>query len=190
MQLPLTDPDTLFEELLQDLPPETAHMGCRGPCHRDNFRNGGPAFRYHHFLPRLDPGQARPEGGFQLGYGRRAHLLSFASLLDQPLAVASSAFMPVVRKILVYPHLRSFGCRMPRRQYARPCCRLSHRQCHWASARLLPSSRLEPFSPTTSRGEVNEQNSHLVRGKRPALVGAAQSRRVSTRTGSCRLVFC
>src|SRR3989475_12903636 len=26
MQLPLTDPDTLFEELLQDLPPETAHM--------------------------------------------------------------------------------------------------------------------------------------------------------------------
>ena len=23
MQLPLTDPDTLFEELLQDLPPET-----------------------------------------------------------------------------------------------------------------------------------------------------------------------
>ena len=26
MQLPLTDPDTLFEELLQDLPPKTAHM--------------------------------------------------------------------------------------------------------------------------------------------------------------------
>ena len=26
MQLPLTDPDTLFEELLQDLPPQTAHM--------------------------------------------------------------------------------------------------------------------------------------------------------------------
>ena len=26
MQLPLPDPDTLFEELLQDLPPETAHM--------------------------------------------------------------------------------------------------------------------------------------------------------------------
>ena len=26
MQLPLTDPDTLCEELLQDLPPETAHM--------------------------------------------------------------------------------------------------------------------------------------------------------------------
>lgn len=26
MQLPLTDPDTLFEALLQDLPPETAHM--------------------------------------------------------------------------------------------------------------------------------------------------------------------
>jgi len=26
MQLPLTDPDTLFEELLHDLPPETAHM--------------------------------------------------------------------------------------------------------------------------------------------------------------------
>jgi len=26
MQLPLTDPDTLFEELLQDLPPETVHM--------------------------------------------------------------------------------------------------------------------------------------------------------------------
>jgi hypothetical protein len=26
MPLPLTDPDTLFEELLQDLPPETAHM--------------------------------------------------------------------------------------------------------------------------------------------------------------------
>ena len=26
MQLPLTDPETLFEELLQDLPPETAHM--------------------------------------------------------------------------------------------------------------------------------------------------------------------
>jgi hypothetical protein len=26
MQLPLTDPDTLFEELVQDLPPETAHM--------------------------------------------------------------------------------------------------------------------------------------------------------------------
>ena len=26
MQLPLTNPDTLFEELLQDLPPETAHM--------------------------------------------------------------------------------------------------------------------------------------------------------------------
>ena len=26
MQLPLTDPDTLYEELLQDLPPETAHM--------------------------------------------------------------------------------------------------------------------------------------------------------------------
>jgi hypothetical protein len=26
MQTPLTDPDTLFEELLQDLPPETAHM--------------------------------------------------------------------------------------------------------------------------------------------------------------------
>src|SRR5215510_8775346 len=26
MQLPLTDPDTLFEELLQDLPPEMAHM--------------------------------------------------------------------------------------------------------------------------------------------------------------------
>ena len=26
MQLPLRDPDTLFEELLQDLPPETAHM--------------------------------------------------------------------------------------------------------------------------------------------------------------------
>jgi len=26
MQLPLTDPETLFEDLLQDLPPETAHM--------------------------------------------------------------------------------------------------------------------------------------------------------------------
>ena len=26
MQLPLTDPDTLFEELLQDLPPETVPM--------------------------------------------------------------------------------------------------------------------------------------------------------------------
>jgi hypothetical protein len=26
MQLPLTDPETLFEELLQDLPPEMAHM--------------------------------------------------------------------------------------------------------------------------------------------------------------------
>ncbi len=26
MQLPLTDPDTLFEDLLQDLPPETTHM--------------------------------------------------------------------------------------------------------------------------------------------------------------------
>ena len=26
MQLPLPDPDTLFEELLQDLPPETAQM--------------------------------------------------------------------------------------------------------------------------------------------------------------------
>jgi len=26
MQLPLTDPDTLFEELLQDLPPATAQM--------------------------------------------------------------------------------------------------------------------------------------------------------------------
>ena len=26
MQWPLTDPETLFEELLQDLPPETAHM--------------------------------------------------------------------------------------------------------------------------------------------------------------------
>src|SRR3989442_4510154 len=26
MQLPLTDPDTLFEELLQDLPPTTTHM--------------------------------------------------------------------------------------------------------------------------------------------------------------------
>lgn len=26
MQLPLTEPDTLFEDLLQDLPSETAHM--------------------------------------------------------------------------------------------------------------------------------------------------------------------
>jgi hypothetical protein len=26
MQLPLSDPDTLFEELLQDLPPETIAM--------------------------------------------------------------------------------------------------------------------------------------------------------------------
>ena len=26
MQLPLTEPDTLFEELLQDLPPETVQM--------------------------------------------------------------------------------------------------------------------------------------------------------------------
>src|SRR5712691_11056471 len=26
MQLPLTEPDTLFADLLQDLPPETAHM--------------------------------------------------------------------------------------------------------------------------------------------------------------------
>ena len=26
MQLPLTDPETLFEGLLQDLPPETAQM--------------------------------------------------------------------------------------------------------------------------------------------------------------------
>ncbi len=26
MQLPLTDPDTLFEELLQDLPPATGQM--------------------------------------------------------------------------------------------------------------------------------------------------------------------
>jgi len=26
MQLPLTDPDTLFEELLQDLPPATVQM--------------------------------------------------------------------------------------------------------------------------------------------------------------------
>jgi len=26
MQLPLTDPETLFEELLQDLPPETMQM--------------------------------------------------------------------------------------------------------------------------------------------------------------------
>ena len=26
MQLPLTAPDTLFEALLQDLPPETVHM--------------------------------------------------------------------------------------------------------------------------------------------------------------------
>ncbi len=26
MPLPLTDPETLFEELLQDLPPETAQM--------------------------------------------------------------------------------------------------------------------------------------------------------------------
>lgn len=27
MQLPRTDPDTRFEQLLQDLPPETAHRG-------------------------------------------------------------------------------------------------------------------------------------------------------------------
>ena len=30
MQLPLTDPDTLFEELLQDLPPETVQMARGG----------------------------------------------------------------------------------------------------------------------------------------------------------------
>jgi hypothetical protein len=44
MQLPLTDPDTLFEELLQDLPPETAHMGyVRSTCnfsHRVNVYDG------------------------------------------------------------------------------------------------------------------------------------------------------
>ena len=28
MQLPLSNPDTLFEELLQDLPAETVHMAC------------------------------------------------------------------------------------------------------------------------------------------------------------------
>ena len=28
MQLPLTNPDTLFEEILQDLPAQTVHMAC------------------------------------------------------------------------------------------------------------------------------------------------------------------
>jgi hypothetical protein len=55
---------------------------------------------------------------------------------------------------------------------------------------LLPSARMEPFSPTTSQGEVKVHHAQPVRGKRPALVRAAQSRRVSTRTGSCRLVLC
>src|SRR5262249_21204076 len=46
------------------------------------------------------------------------------------------------------------------------------------------------FSPTTARGEVTVHHAEPVRGKRPALVRAAQSRRVSTRTGICRLVLC
>jgi hypothetical protein len=57
-------------------------------------------------------------------------------------------------------------------------------------ALLLPSGRMEPCSPTTSRGEVEVHNAQPVRGKRPPLVRAAQSRRVSTRTGICRLVLC
>jgi hypothetical protein len=57
-------------------------------------------------------------------------------------------------------------------------------------ALLLPSGRMQPLSPTTARGEVQVHHAPLVRGKRPALVRAAQSRRVSTRTGICRLVLC
>jgi hypothetical protein len=57
-------------------------------------------------------------------------------------------------------------------------------------ALLLPAARMEPVSPTTARGEVAVHHAQPGRGKRPALGRAAQSRRVSTRTGICRLVLC
>jgi hypothetical protein len=57
-------------------------------------------------------------------------------------------------------------------------------------ALLLPSARMKPLSPTTARGEGKVHHAQPVRGNDPPLVRATQSRRVSTRTGSCRLVLC
>lgn len=45
---------------------------------------------------------------------------------------------------------RNCRCRMHRRQYTRSCCRLSHRQCHWASRPRVWKGRCAAIrSPST-----------------------------------------
>jgi hypothetical protein len=106
------------------------------------------------------------------------------SVGQQPLAWAKAGGHSAIRQQYRQTHVEDA---VGERGRACPC--VECRVCA-SSALLLPSGRMQPLSPTTTRGEGKVHHAQLMRGKRPTLVRAAQSRRVSTRTGICRLVLC
>jgi hypothetical protein len=93
MQLPLTDPDTLFEELLQDLPPETAQMAreCKAFVRAKKVKTPGQLLRVVFLYCGLDKSLRAVAGTFTALY---------ESMTDQAVAERLRACGPWVKAML------------------------------------------------------------------------------------------
>jgi hypothetical protein len=93
MQLPLTDPETLFEELLQDLPPETAQMAreCKAFVRAKQVKTPEQRLRVVFFYCGLDKPVREVAGTLTARY---------ASITDQAVAERLRACGPWVQAML------------------------------------------------------------------------------------------
>jgi hypothetical protein len=93
MQLPLTDPKTLFEELWQDLPPETVQMAheCKAFVRAKKVKTPAPLLRVVFFYGGLDKPLREVAGIFTALY---------ESMTDQAVAERWRACGPWVQAVL------------------------------------------------------------------------------------------
>src|SRR5499433_3091322 len=93
MQLPLTDPDTLFEELLQDLPAETVQMArtCKALVRAKKVRTPAHLLRVVFLYCGLDKSLREVAGTFTALY---------ESMTDQGVAERLRAWGPWVKAML------------------------------------------------------------------------------------------
>jgi hypothetical protein len=93
MQLPLTDPETLFERLLQDLPPETAHMAreCKAFVRAKKVKTPAQLLRVVFFSCGLDKSLREMAGTFTALY---------EAITDQAVAERLRACGPWVQAML------------------------------------------------------------------------------------------
>jgi hypothetical protein len=93
MQLPLPDPDTLFEDLLQDLPPETVHMAreFKALVRAKKVKTPEPLLRVVFFYCGLDKPVREVAGTFTVLY---------ESITDQAVAERLRACGPWVQAML------------------------------------------------------------------------------------------